>query len=252
MLRAYTMPATHDAALEQRERGFNCVGVSVALGVDAELVPNRLVPSLLAEFHRSTTVCAGVISKKYVEIFAQVLFDVLLERSTASIFCVEESKFAATLADSNDDFLVIEAGRLALVPELSADIGFVHFDFAVEHRSLRFDHRVPDAVAEVPRCFIADSERPLNLASAHALLGLAQQKRSHEPFRQREMAVIEDRARRNGELVIALFAVEELLFGLKLYHVHFAARAARTFGPAQTSQQLPAAIFGREHRVYVN
>jgi hypothetical protein len=54
------MPCTHDATLEKRESGFNCVRVNVAYDVQARTVANRLVvpnselPLDLGPFERRT------------------------------------------------------------------------------------------------------------------------------------------------------------------------------------------------------
>jgi hypothetical protein len=108
-------------------------------------------------------------------------------------------------------------------------------------------------MAEIPCRFVAsESKGALNLASGHAFLGFAEKKGSKEPFIEWQMRVIEDRSDRHAELVIALLAVEELLFGVKLYHGHLAARTFRASGPAKPDKQLAALFIGREHGVYIN
>jgi hypothetical protein len=92
----------------------------------------------------------------------------------------------------------------------------------------------------------------LNLASGNALLRLTEKQRSEEPLIQGQMAVIEDRSSGYAKLVVALFAVEQLLLCLKFYHWPFAAQALRASGPAETHKQFPALFIGREHGVYIN
>ena len=108
-------------------------------------------------------------------------------------------------------------------------------------------------MAEIPCGLVGlDSKRSLNLASGHALLGLTEQQGSEEPLIQGQVAVIENRSSGHGKLVVALLAVEKLLFSLKLYDWHLAAQALDAFGPAKPDKQLSALFIGREHGIYIN
>ena len=107
-------------------------------------------------------------------------------------------------------------------------------------------------MAEVPRCFIsANAERALNLASGHTLLCFAQEQSSGKPLEQWQVRVIEHGASRDTELVVTVFAVEELLFSFQFDYGSFAADAARTFRPAQAYPQFAALLFGREQGMNV-
>jgi hypothetical protein len=81
MLGAHAMPTADDAALEKRERRLNGVGVDVALGVDAELVADGLLPSVLAKMLRGAPIPKRIIGEQNVNVFADVLADVLFERA---------------------------------------------------------------------------------------------------------------------------------------------------------------------------
>jgi hypothetical protein len=108
-------------------------------------------------------------------------------------------------------------------------------------------------MAEVPRCFItADPQCPLNLTSRHTFLGLTEKHGSRKPLEQRQMRIVENCAGCYGELVIARFAVEELLLGFQFDHGQLTAQTGRAFGPAETHKQLAALLFGRKHGVYIN
>jgi hypothetical protein len=253
MLRADFMPRAHNSALEKRECGFNGIGVNVALGIDAELVANRLVPPVFSQMLRRAPVCFPIVREQNIDILADILADVLFERSALGVRGMEESQVAATLTDSDNDFFVIVFRGLSLPPILAANVSFVHFDFAAEHRPVHFDHRRADPVTEIPCCPVAsDSQRPLHLTSRHALLGFAKQQGSEEPFIQGEMAVIENSSSGDGELVVALLAVKQLPLGLKLNDWHFAAQTLDAFGPAKSDKHLSALFIGREHGVYIN
>jgi hypothetical protein len=253
MLRTDFVPRSHNAALQERERGLDGIGVNVAFGVDAELVANRFVPSIFPQVFRRAPVCLPIIREKNIDVLADILADILFERSALCIARVEESQVAATLTDSDNDFLVIVFCCLSLPPILAANVGFVHFDFAAEHRSVDFDHCSADSVTEIPcRSVASDSERALHLASGHAFLGFTEEQGSEEPLVQGEMAVIENRSSRHGELVVALLAVEQLFLGLKLDRWHLASQTMDAFGPAKPDKQLSALFIGREHGVYIN
>lgn len=250
MLRADTMPATHDTALQERECGLDCVGVGVSFGVDAKLVADRLVLTLFPQVLRRAFVGVGIVGIQDVQIFAQVLADVLRESSAPRILGMEEAEFAAALANPNNDLFVGESEWILC---FAADVGFIHFNLAVEHGLLAFDHRGADSVTQIPcRLVASESECALNLASRHALFGFAEQQRSEKPFCEWQVGIVEDRASGHRELVVTLFAVVESLFGFEFRCVHVASRAADAFRPAQTSKHLAALFIGRKHGVYIN
>lgn len=242
------VPSAHDAALQERERGLNGVGVDHAMYVFSAVI-DGLVGRALLPLERPR-IDRRFVSHNHFHILTEVLPDNLAHSLGVCIARMDESQFPVALADSENDFLFF-AGHPAA--SLTADIGFVNFDRAIHHRFVGFDHRGADSVAEVPRCFVAaDSESALDLASGHSLFRFTEKERGREPLFKRQVRVVENRASGDGELVVAVFAVEQLLCGFKLDHVAFAAQAARTFRPAQTRQQFAALGFGRKHRVYVN
>lgn len=203
VLRADAMPRANDAALQKRERGFNCVGVDVALRVDAEFVPDGLVPSVFADMLCRALVSAPIIGVQDVHVFADILADVFGERARLGIVTVEKPEIAVALTDADDHFLVIVLCDVALAAHLAADIGCVHFDFAIQHRLIGLRHRVPDSVAEIPCRLVADSDGALYLAGAHTLLCFAEQIGCCKPLLKRKMSVIENRAGQGGELIAA-------------------------------------------------
>ena len=66
------------------------------------------------------------------------------------------------------------------------------------------------------------------------------------------MGIVEDRASGDGELVVTVFAVEQLLVGLQFNDRHLAARAFGTGRPAQAHKQLAALIVSSKQGVYIN
>ena len=258
MLRTDSVPCSHNAALQERECGFDGVCVNVTHNVNVAAVLNGLVSCSrnFSSFH-GEGIRGEIIRENYIYILANILSDELCNGSGFNICGMEHAKFAIALTDTDYDFLFGSASGesifLGTRLSLAADIGFIYLDLDVEHRLVDFHHRCADSVAEIPCCPIAsDSERALHLASGHAFLGLAEKQDGDEPFIQRQMAVIENRSGCNSELVVAVFAVEQLLFGLKLYDWHFAAQTLRAFGPAQSDEQLAAFRISRKHGVYIN
>ncbi|MGD0402321.1 MAG: hypothetical protein ABSB66_03920 [Candidatus Acidiferrales bacterium] len=253
MFRTDLMPRTHNPALQKRECGFNRVRISVALGVNAELVANRLVSPVLPKMLRRAPVSLPIVCEQNIDIFADILSDVLFEGSAFCITGMEEPEIAAALTDSNDDFFIVVFCRPSLPQILATNVRFVHFDFAAQHRSIDFNHSGADSVTEIPRRPVAsDSERALHLASGHTFLGLAEKQGSDEPLIQGQMAVIENRSSGDGKLIVAVFAVEQLFLGLKFHDWHLAAQALDAFGPAEPDKQLSALFVGREHCIYIN
>lgn len=203
MLCADFMPSSQDAALQKREGGFDSVGMNIALYVDVEFVPDGFVPSVLTEMLRGASVGVEVIGKENFDIFTDILADVLFERAAFHVRRMEKAQIPAALPDADYVLFVVPSGLFSFASIDAADKGFVHFDFAVQHRPLAFHHRGADSVTQVPSRFVADSKRPLNLTGAHALLCLAEQVGCREPLFQRQVSVIENRPSCYGELIAA-------------------------------------------------
>lgn len=251
MLRGNLMPRSHDSALEKREGGFDGIGVQVSDGIDALAVSNLLV-IFDTSFLNRRVIRGCIISENHLHILADILADVPCERAALRISGMEEAKIAVALADADDHFFVVHASDATFPFVYAADIGSVQFHFAVEHRLIGLGHGMADAMAEVPRRLVAHSDRALNLASGHALLCFAEQVRGQKPLTKWQVGIVENRARSDGELIVAILAVEELLFGFQFDYWPFAAQALRAIGPAETDKQLAALIFGRKESVYIN
>ena len=251
MLGTNLVPCAHDSALEKREGGFDGIGVNVSHDVHARTVINLLVICAVRLPH-GRFIGGMVVCEDYFHVLGDVLADILCERSTFGIAGMEETKIAIALADADYDFFVIHAIDSTFAFVHAPDVCGVHFDLAVHHGLIGLRHCVPDAMAEVPRCFVAHSDRALYLASRHALLRFAEQVCSQKPLGQGQVRIVEYGAGSNGELIVAILAVEKLFLGLKLDHWHLAAQAARPFREAQAHQKLSALVLGRKQGVYVH
>lgn len=252
MLGADAVPRSSNPTLEQRESGFHGVGVNVAHDVYARTVVNLFVVGSLCFAHRGF-VGRCVVSENDFHILTDILADVSGERSSFRIVRVEEPEIAVALADTDNHFLVVEFSDLSLVAIPATDVGHVHLDFAVEHGLVGLRHCVPDTMAEIPRCFVAsDSERTLNLAGRNSLFRFAEQERCDKPLDEREMRVVEYRASSDGKLIVAVFAVEQLLLCFQFNRWSLTADALRAFRPAETGQELAALVVGTERSMYIH
>ncbi len=256
MLRADLVPASHDAALQQGERGLNRVSSDASAILVTHVLFRHVVDGFVRGFSNSLLVGWQRVGNDHVNIGAHVFTDVLRERAGLRILSMEESEITITLSDSDYDCFVrggFPASGVALFP---ADVGFVHFDGTVKHGLIYFFHGRTDAVAEIPRglirAFMLTPDRALQLHSTHALPRFAEQQRCKEPLLERQVGVIENRAGGHGELVIAALAVEELLRGCQFDGWHLAARALHATGPAETDKKLAAFFVGVEQVNNVN
>jgi len=245
-----SMPRSENTALEQAKRRFDGIGMNIAFHVNLELVSNGFVTAFFPQFLRRAAIRFEIVGKEYVHILTDILVDELLKGAALYVLRVEESEIATALTDTNHDFLVSES--VFFSNGFATDIRFIHFDFAVEHRPIRLHHRSAYAMAEIPSRLVAYSERSLNLAGRHALFRFAEEQGSQKPLRQRQVRVVEDRSGSCAELIVAILAVVESLFGFEFDGGHLTARALHAFGPAQAGKHLPALLVGREQGMYVN
>lgn len=254
MLRAETMPRAHDAALQKRKGILDGVRVNVSHDVNATFMSNRFVlPWLDSSLFNCERIGRKIIGENNVYIFTYVLADVLGDRSGLGIAGVKHAEITVALANADYDFLCGLASADAMPKKPTAHIGFVHLDFSGEHRLIHFVHCGTDAMAEIPRCFVtSDPERALNLARRDALLGLTQKHGGREPIDQWQVSVIENSSGEYGELIVAVFAVEKLLFCFKFDYICLAPKAARAFGPAEAYEHLPALFVAGEHGMNIH
>lgn len=254
MLCADFVPRADDSALQKREGVFHGIRVNVAHDVDlAAMVDGFVFRFRNAEGSHRFRIAAPIVRKDHVYIFADVLSDILCDGSRCVVARMEEAKFSIALADTDYDFFVVLVRFVPLTDILSSDIGFIYFDLAVEHWLFNLTHCGPDAMAEIPSRFVAaDPERPLNLAGRNSFLRLTQKQGCGEPHDERQVCIIENGASENRKLVVAVLAIEQLLFCFKFDGIGFASRATQTFGPAQPREKFPAFVIAREHSLNIN
>jgi|SRR5579885_1276619 len=211
--------------------------MTLPVNIDAAAV----VHGLMLEAADRAVIRLEVVGDNHVNVLADVLADELGECARSHVFGMEEIQVAVALADADNDLFADLAAPLNFlravfgvhILRLAADEGFVHFYRAIKHGAVCLAHRAADAVTEIPRRLVADAERALNLIGRHPLARLAQEIDGDEPLEQRQVRIVKDSARRDGELIVALAAVEQLLFGLKLDGLALASLALDAVRPAE-------------------
>src|ERR1035438_904031 len=241
VLCADAIPCSDDATLQEREGGFDSIGMNVSSKADVLFC--AVIHSLMPSVAHGLAIRAVIVGDDHVNIFRNVLLDVPRQSSTLGIFCMEEAYRPAALTNTNHDLLVAvaESGFAETALLLAADVGFVHFDSTVQHWPLRFHHSATNAMAEVPRGFVADSDGALHLVRGKPLTGLAEQMSGNEPLEQGQVGIVEDCASGHAKLVVALLAVQELRGESR----QFACMATRALGanrPTQPLKQFAAAV----------
>jgi hypothetical protein len=249
MLRAQFVPATTQTAFEQRECGFDAIRVGIA----SHVIPDSMLDHFVLKSH---ALCDAGIQIEFVgeqnfDILSKIIAHELFNRLRRDVLGVEQAEFAIALADADNRALLGSTSTSGQSLPATANVSFINFDFSVEHWFVRRGHCCPDSVAEIPCCLVADSEGALYLAGGHTLFRLTEKQRCHEPLREWEMAIVENRASRHRKLIVAALAVEKFALCPKLNSAHLAARAFNASRPAQAAKQFTASFVSRKVGHYV-
>lgn len=102
MLRADFVPRSHNAALQERECGLNCVCVNVSHDVDAVAVFNGFVPrSWNSGSLHYERIRREIIRQNHVNVLADVFSNKTCNRSRFHIASMEYAKLAIALTDAD-------------------------------------------------------------------------------------------------------------------------------------------------------
>src|SRR5215472_2549925 len=110
---------------------------------------------------------------------------------------------------------------------------------------------MPDAMRQMPsRAVRSYVEFALKLKRGDALLSRAEQGKGHQPFPQRNMAILKNCADRNGELFMAVVALEQagpvrLPLQTRQIFDRAAVRADWAVGPQDPLDRFTRLIFGK-------
>lgn len=239
------MPRSDDATLQKREGRLNRIRVEVAIYILFRTVIHDM---MLLRGHRGFShrgrVGHEIIGHDYVNVSRDVVADVLRQRSALGIFSMKESKFSPALADSDYNFLRLLAVVHTLADFLSTHIGLVNLACAFQFWFVQLLHGMTDAMAEIPCRPVVDLEHPMQLVSTHTLLRLADQVGCKEPFGERQMCIVKDRASGHGELIAARLVITVVLIALQDRR-NFGPKTLRTsdtVGPAEMFEVIAAVL----------
>src|SRR5271157_1426276 len=252
MFRTDLVPRSDDTTLEQGESGLDAVCVDV--GSKPDVLSCAVIDSFVLEIAYSFRIGAEIVGYDNIHVLRDVLLDVPCESPTFGVLGMEEPQITVALANADDAFLVVSPIHPLATALHSAYVSFVHFDSTIEYRAVNLRHCLADTVTEIPcgfvRPFVKTPDSTLELMGAHAFLGFAQEECGKEPYRQRQVRVMEDRATCNRELILATHAfVPGIVFQARHSGI-FATGAHHAFGPAQPLKQLAAAVIGGIHLIH--
>src|SRR5581483_8400290 len=148
-----------DAALQERERGFDRIRVNLSSESDVFLfaVVNSLVFYVThSSFRHSERIGHKLIGHDHVHVTANVLADVLRQCAGLSIFGMEESQIAAALTDTDYNLFGFLASINAPPDLLATYVGLIHFDSAIQFGSGDLLNSVADSVTQIPRSAVVD------------------------------------------------------------------------------------------------
>ena len=245
MLDAETMPCSYDAALEQRERAFDRVGMNVARNINVPMRDGFV--GFLPLSIQSPWVDSRFVGNKHLYGVADVLADDFCNRRRFGVFGAEQPQLPIALPDADNHVFF---ASWAIDSRLPAQIGFVDLNNAIERGFLRFQHGRADAMAEIPRRFVsADFQDALNLQRGDTLFRLREQERCDEPFSERQMGVVKYCSRCDGELRLASAAPQHGFSPLHTSSLFLSAFRADWAGrPTELLQVFPALAFAIELR----
>src|SRR5207244_2560329 len=89
----------------------------------------------------------------------------------------------------------------------AADIGFIDFYNPSQKLAVNLPHGSSDAETQIPSCLVSDAKRALHLQRRHTLFRFRHQVDCKEPFRERKVSVMKDRAASYGKLIATSVAV---------------------------------------------
>lgn len=198
------VPRPNDPALEQREGRFHAIRMEYAVYILLRAVIHdvmlRCWHGSLAEGGR---IRHKVIRHDHVNVGRDVLSNVLRQCAALGVLSVEETEIAAALTNADHYFFRILASPHAFADLLSAYVCFVYFADTVHLWFAYLLYSMAYAMTEIPCRPVVNFQHPMKLVGAHPLLRLADQIDSKEPFRERQVCVMEYRSSRYRELVAA-------------------------------------------------
>ena len=226
------MPRSNDTALEQRECRLHGIRSTAQSVLITYVLIDTVIQSLmsrLAELRHLEIVEFGFVRHDDIDTLVHISRNNLVHLFLSQIIRINEVEMSAALPNAdNGGFLT----PLFLIRRLSAYVSFVNLDLARQLVALSFLHGSADSVTQIPRGFVANSQSSLELVRAHSFARFTEQVSAQEPLPQWQMRVMEDRASRDAELIVARIAI--ILCAIaNVGRLAATGGARRAIGPAQ-------------------
>ena len=202
MLDAHTMECSDNRPLEQAPHALDAVGVDLADNPLLRGVAHGLVLGVVIS---NPHVGLQLIGVNGLILILNGSMNEIVEGPPPDIRDALDSDLSAVPLDgSGHPGLAFLASRSDIAP-LSTYQRFIYFHDTEQGGSVKgiVSHGLADAVAQVPGCFVGDSQGSVELISTHALFGFAHQVDCQEPLTQWKMGVVHDGSRRDAELIAA-------------------------------------------------
>lgn len=107
MLCADLVPRSHNAALQQTEGVFDCVGMDVAINVHSVTVPNGFVfGAVNLGCNHCFWIGGHFVRDHHVNIGADVFLNIFCQCSRLNIASVKEPEFSTALSNTDDNLFV--------------------------------------------------------------------------------------------------------------------------------------------------
>lgn len=226
VLLVHMLVDTNKAALEDREEPLKGIGVNVAASPFVLGVIDRMMLRLVRH--------DGEVGFGAIGVQAAIAMKVRADRAAHVAMVEVHGTDVATALNQREHHrrrLRIErsTGSLAGLGRLG-QIGFVSFDRlagTTDRASIGSRcHRMANTVSHEPSSFHAAAEHPLQLAGADAFLGRTHQEDRLQPVSHRDVAVLENGANFDGELLTALIALAQSWAGAFARELAYAGRIA--------------------------
>lgn len=232
------MERANNATLEDRPEAFNRIGVNCADNV----LPSMMVNGRVRESAWQFLVTGPRISRQQTYFVGNHFIDEIVNRLTCHVLQHAGDNITLALYSTNDRRFYVAIALLFIpvaVSIFAADKCFVHFNNAAKFFH-RLHQRRADFVAHaVCGAIGAEAHLPLNLKGADAFLAGQHQMDNFEPFPERLVGVLKNRARDHRKPIArkasrsALRALPVPLAGRQVIHGGIATtRAVNAVGPA--------------------
>src|SRR6266487_446914 len=166
MLNTHLMIRADDRPLQEAPNAFDAVSVNVSNNPFLSRVINPLVFCVRIF---NSPISGHFIGVDRFRVRSGVVVNKLVQRSLVSVRNNLEANLALSLDCSDCDSLVtlVAASHPA---NLSANVGFIYFYNSAQKFAVNLAHGCSDAMTEIPRGFVSNSKRALDLQRRHAFL----------------------------------------------------------------------------------